>query len=168
MCGADAAYLGDVDGFATFAHGALCDRCVRNVLAAGSAPVRRARTTQARVDVVLAAYPDLIIEERARRRVTIGGSILGRPVRFTFRDSAREGESERFVLRAAFAGERGIDKSDLRLFSSLIERLAPGSPSIATEDFRHVRIAFRHLGRRDTLHAIDGLIASVASLETLP
>lgn len=169
LCGRDAPRIEVDDDYAVHAFGYLCDRCVDAVRRAGPAPLRRARATEARVAALLAAHEGLSIEARARRRVTVGGSVAGRRVRITLRDSAREGESERFVLRVELVvRQRAVTREELTLAPDLDRLLAPSAPSVTTDGFRHLRVAFSHLGKTDLLDALDALMAVCARLDAAP
>lgn len=156
LCGARAAVIAhDDEGFRHHAFHYLCHACRARVLAAGDARSRRAAVTARRVEALLATHPELRMDEVARRRVSVRGEVAGRAVWITVRDSARQGEAERFVVRVALGASIALDPE--AWVSALRQRPCEGSPKRVTDDGSWLWCGFRHLGRADLLHAIEAM-----------
>lgn len=165
-CERRARVLGVVDDFTHYEFWYLCPECVARVRAAGPWKIRRAKANQARVEALKERFPGLHVAETAPRRVALGGEIEGRPVSFTLKIAAREGESERYVLRVALRLPRSkIERADLAIDESLAVRLCTGSPSIIIDRCRWLRLGFRHLGKLDMLRVVEGMIATAERLD---
>jgi hypothetical protein len=166
MCGAPAPLRGVRDGYRHHTFWSLCPACVAKVQAAGPWRLRRARAIEARIGALQQRFPQLYAVEMARQRVVLGGDVDGRPVRVTLRIAAREGEDERYVLRAAIAGvQPEVGREALRLAPELIEQLSRRSPSVTKDAHRWLRIAFLHLGKLDIVRALEGLIETAARID---
>lgn len=166
ICERPASALGVMDGFAHYAFWYLCPECVARVRAAGHWKMRRASANQARVDALKARFPELHVVETAPRRIALGGEIRGRAVSITLKIAARQGESERYVVRVALRVPREtVERAELAIDEGLVARLVRGSPSITVERYRWLRLAFRHLGKLDVLRVLEGMLDTADRLE---
>jgi hypothetical protein len=147
----------DDEGFRHHAFHYLCAPCRARVLAAGDARARRAAVTARRVEALLAAHPGLHVDEMARRRASVRGSVARergtRAAWITVRDSARASEAERFVVRVGLA--EAVVLEPVVWVSAL--RVAPcaGSPKRVVDRGSWLWCGFRHLGNADLLHVLD-------------
>lgn len=157
LCGAAAPSLGlDEEGYRHHAFHHLCGACRARVLRAGDARARRAAVTARRLETLLSRHEGLHVDELTRRRVSVRGEIDGRAVWVTLRDSSREGELERFVVRVGLAAS--VTLEPVAWVSAL--RVAPcrGSPQRVVDRGEWLRAGFRHLGNADLLHALDVML----------
>ena len=157
----------DDEGFRHHEFHYLCVACRARVLAAGDARARRAAVTARRVDTLLAAYPRLHIEEIARRRVSLRGTVerpqQARAVWISVRDSARQSEAERFVVRVALAETIALQPISWIGASGVVP--CAGSPKRVVDRGSWVWCGFRHLGNAELLRVIDLVCDAVERAE---
>lgn len=157
----------DDEGFRHHASHYLCAACRARVLAAGDARSRRAAVTARRLATLSSKHPALHVEDVARRRVGLCGVIEReagpRAAWVTLRDSARQGEAERFVIRVALAAT--IVLEPVAWTDAL--RVAPcaGWPKRVVDRGSWLSCGFRHLGNADLLHVIDVMCDAVERAE---
>ncbi len=170
FCGVCAPVLRVEDGFRHHAFHYLCGTCRTRVLAAGDARARRAAVTSRRVELLLERFPGLHIDEVARRRVSLRGELRhgehpARGAWITVRDSARESEAERFVVRVALSQEVVLEPT---AWPAAL-RVAPcaGSPRRVVDRGSWLWCGFRHLGNGDLLHVIEVMCDAATSAESL-
>jgi hypothetical protein len=164
LCGEGAPRLGvDAEGYRHHAFHYLCGACRARVLRAGDARSRRAAVTARRLETLLSHHEGLHVDEVARRRVSVRGEVDGRAVWVTLRDSSREGELERFVVRVGLAAS--VTLEPVAWVSAL--RVAPcsGSPRRVIDRGEWLWAGFRHLGNADLLHVIDVMCDAAARAE---
>lgn len=156
LCGEAAPSLGvDDEGYRHHAFHHLCAACRARVLRSGEARSRRAAVTSRRLETLLSRHAGLHVDELARRRVSVRGAIDGREVWVTLKDSAREGEVERFVVRVGLPAHVPLEA--VAWVSAL--RVSPvGSPERVIDRGAWLRAGFRHLGNADLLHVLDVML----------
>lgn len=161
ICSKPAPIIDRQPGFVGHAYGRLCPECVARVQADGPWRQRRARAVAARRDALLARFPGLAVVRQAPAVTQLGGAVDGRRVEVRLRVTTRQDCHERYVFHVQHdAGSLGAD--DLGLPDALRAQLADGSPSTTQTEVRWLRVAFRHLGRLDTVTALERLLARTA------
>ena len=157
----------DDEGFRHHAFHYLCVSCQARVLSAGDARARRAAVTARRVDTLLAAHPGLHVEQVARRRVSLRGTVeraqQRREVWISLRDSARQSEAERFVVRVALA--ETITLQPITWSGAMDVVPCEGSPKRVVDRGSWVWCGFRHLGNAELLRVIDVMCDAVERAE---
>lgn len=157
FCGEAAPSCGvDLEGYRHHEFHFLCGECRARVLRAGSGRARRAAVTARRLETLLSRHEGLYVDDLARRRVSVRGEIEGRAVWVTLRESSREGELERFVVRVGLSAS--VPLEPVAWVSAL--RVAPciGSPQRVVDRGEWLRAGFRHLGNADLLHVLDVML----------
>lgn len=158
ICSKPAPIVDRQPGFVGHAYGRLCPDCVARVQADGPWRERRARAVAARRDALLARFPELAIVREAPAVIQLGGAVDGRRVEVRLRVKTRQDCYERYVFHVQHdVGTLGAD--DLGLPDDVRAQLALGSPNYTRTECRWLRVAFRHLGRLDTVTALERLLA---------
>jgi hypothetical protein len=98
----------------------------------------------------------------------LAGEIATRAVRITLKIAARQGETDRDVLRVALRSERMIvERADLSIDDGLLVQMTRTSPSIGVDQHRWLRLGFRHLGKLDMLRVLEGMLHTAERLDDL-
>lgn len=159
ICSKPAPIVARQDGFVGHAYGKLCPACVAKVEAAGPWRVRRARAVEARRDVLLERFPGLAVVRVAPAGIMLAGQVDGRKVEVRLRTTTRHDHDDRYVFHVQHDAARGsLDEAGLGLPEPLRSRLAFCSPSYTQTEVRWLRVAFRHLGRLDTVTVLARLL----------
>ena len=159
ICSAPAPVIDRQDGFVGYAYGRLCPSCVAKVQAAGPWRERRAQAVAAREAALLARFPGLAVIRRGRSMVTLAGTVEGRRVQVRLRISAREGSSERYIFHVQDDSGVTLGVDDLGLPEALRSVLAHDPIGHVRTEVPWLRVAFAHLGKLDTVTALELLVA---------
>ncbi|MCB9568491.1 MAG: hypothetical protein H6710_14970 [Myxococcales bacterium] len=162
LCAAPAPVIDRAPGWLGYAYGRLCPACVAKVKAAGPWKERRARAVAARRDALLERFPGLRVVKSTAAVTQLEGEIEGRQVEVRLRVKNREHDYDRYVFHVELDRDRDPpDAAALALPEPLAPLLATGSPTAPVTRVRWLRVAFRHLGKLDTVRALEHLVAWV-------
>jgi hypothetical protein len=160
ICKAPAPIVDRQPGFIGHAYGRLCPTCVATVEAAGPWRERRQRAVEARRDALLARFPGLAVVRVAPSVIMLKGQVDDRQVEVRLRVKTRQGCYERYVFHVQHDATLGtLDVAGLGLTDALRDDLASDSPTYTQTEVRWLRVAFRHLGKLDTVHVLEHLLA---------
>lgn len=157
ICGSPAVYNrpwanGSSGGF-------LCTECADRVRADGPWQIRRPLAAVARRDALVARFPDLVTVKDTPAVLQLGGHAEGRLVEVRLRIKVREYSYERYIFHVEYAlSAPPLTAADLDLPPHLVDLLSWESPKITRTEVRWLRVAFRHLGKRDTVAALERLL----------
>lgn len=166
ICETASARLGWQGDFRVYSFWYLCEACRARVLQGGNARERRAAVRERRVATLLGRHPALYVDETAPRRSSLRGRVHGQEVRITIRDSARQYESARFVIRVETQRYKLGGAAPLPPF-----RIAPcdrGVTIVKDHDGTWLSVGFSHLGNADILHVLDVLCAAAREPVSAP
>ena len=87
------------------------------------------------------------------------GQVDGRQVEVRLRVTTRQDCYERHVFHVQHDAALGtLDAAGLRLSDALRKNLAINSPSYSQTEVRWLRVAFKHLGKLDTITVLEQLL----------
>ncbi|WP_143825712.1 hypothetical protein [Nannocystis exedens] len=158
LCSAVAPIVDRQPGFVGHAYGHLCPACVARVKQAGPWRERRARAAEARRDALRARFPGLAVVRAAPAVIQLAGEIDGRRVEVRLRLTTRQDCNDRHVFHVQH-DVGTLDAASLELPEGLRSKLARGSPTYTQTAVRWLRVAFAHLGKLDTVVALEHLLA---------
>ncbi|MFB8003555.1 hypothetical protein [Nocardia sp. NPDC056000] len=139
--------------------GRLCTPCAERVLADGPSQIRRPRAVAARRDVLVARFPGLETVKDTPAVLQLGGSAQGRRVEVRLRIKVRELTYERYIFHVEYAPSAPLlTVPDLDLPPHMVDLVQWQSPKITQTEVRWLRVAFRHLGKWDTVTALERLL----------
>ncbi len=159
ICSKPAPIVDRQPGFVGHAYGKLCPECVTTVEAAGPWRIRRLQAVEARRDALLARFPGLAVVRVAPAVTMLKGQVDGRQIEVRLRVKTRQDCYERYVFHVQHDAALGtLDAAGLGLADALRENLASDSPSYTQTEVRWLRVAFRHLGKLDTITVLEQLL----------
>ncbi|MEV6101515.1 hypothetical protein [Nocardia sp. NPDC051981] len=144
--------------------GWLCFSCIERVKAAGPWQIRRAAAVSARHDALVMQFPQLETVKDTRAVVQLRGRIAGRLVEIRLRTRVRRYSNERYIFHVEYdPSAPELTASELGLPDKLAALLSSEPPKTTRTEVRWLRVAFAHLGKLDTIAALEHLIALAAT-----
>lgn len=170
-CGNTGLFAQCADGIKVFSWHYLCPTCVASVQGAGPWKERRAEANAARARALCEKYPGLV--STIKGKIThVEGRIENRAVHVRLRLGTREGDDERYIFQIEYTGPEARVKIENLLLPEKLSRVIahrwPTPVSLMNDRGRWLRVSFKHLGKIDTLDALDALLAAAERLEREP
>ncbi|WP_024799846.1 hypothetical protein [Nocardia sp. BMG51109] len=142
----------------------LCDECVERVRADGPWQVRRPLAAAARRGALIARHPELTTVNDTPAVVQLRGRADDRLVEIRLRIKLRRYSDERYIFHVEYPPSAPV----LTAAGSALPGTLPGllwwdSPTLTRTEVRWLRVAFRHLGKLDTMTALEHLVAVARS-----
>ncbi|MEU2255021.1 hypothetical protein ABZ540_17830 [Nocardia xishanensis] len=149
----DPTALGNTSGW-------LCLSCIERVRAAGPWQIRRAAAVSARRDALVMRFPQLETVKDTRTVVQLRGRIAGRLVEIRLRTRVRRYSDEHYIFHVEYdPSAPELTAVALGLPDDLAAQLSSEPPKTTRTEVRWLRVAFAHLGKLDTVAALEHLIA---------
>ncbi|MGW0637385.1 hypothetical protein [Nocardia salmonicida] len=140
-------------------EGVLCTVCAERVLADGPWQIRRPLVAVARRDVLVARFPGLHTVKDTPAVLQLGGYADGRLVEVRLRIKVREYSYERYIFHVEYAPSAPqLAVADLDLPPHMVDLVSRESLKTTQTEVRWLRVAFRHLGKWDTVTALERML----------
>lgn len=139
--------------------GFLCTVCADRVLADGPWKIRRPLAAVARRDALVARFPGLQTVKDTPAVLQLGGRAEERVVEIRLRIKVREYSYERYIFHVEYAPSAPqLTVADLDLPPHMVDLISRGVVKTTRTEVRWLRVAFRHLGKQDTVIALERLL----------
>ncbi|MGV9413558.1 hypothetical protein ACWDOP_26965 [Nocardia sp. NPDC003693] len=140
----------------------LCVQCIERVLAGGPWRTRRPQAAAARRDALITKFPELTTVKDTPAVLQLRGHVDGLLVEIRLRIKVREYTNERYIFHVEYPAPAPLPTAaELGLPAHIADLVQWDSPKITQSEVRWLRVAFRHLGKWDTVTALECLLQVV-------